>query len=134
MDDMLTLDQKPDDAARDRGTRDFSDVAEALRTRIDSIIRRWREQSFKSIPNLDQLTIEEFENSMAVILEAMAVVMESDDPIHMRRIIEQSPTHGVSRVAKILTLDRLLAEERILRSAIIVELRQQMGRPLADRE
>jgi signal transduction histidine kinase len=86
------------------------------------------------MPDLDRMTIKEFEDSMAAILNAIAAAMETDNPARLGSVIKQSPLHGIDRFLQNFTLDGLLTEERILRSAITVELSEQMDRPLTDNE
>lgn len=120
-------------AKRMRG-RHFRPLADSLRSCIDAILKRWRKQSLKAMPGLDQLTIEEFEDSMAAQLHAIADAMETDDSGQLRRLIEQAPLHGADRIAQEFPVDALLAEAGILRSSIVSELHEHMHRTLSDDE
>src|SRR6185369_10801071 len=77
--------------------REFAQLAGAIRERSDRILKRWRAASLKAMPHLGQLTLKEFENSIATILAALAEALQSEDPQQLRGLMEQSPEHGVDR-------------------------------------
>lgn len=112
--------------------RHFPEVSLAILSRTDSILRSWRARSIEAMPELERLTLDEFENSIARILGRISVAMSSDDPDDVRRMIEDCPEHGLARFAQSCHLHTLLAEERIFRSVLICELRDEMGRTLGD--
>jgi signal transduction histidine kinase len=111
--------------------RDHPDVARALRGRVTSIVTRWRVRSRAALLELDGLTIAQFEDSVAIILNSVAQAMESQDPLSIRRIIAEAPAHGLARFAQKISPHIMLAEARILRSVIILELREELNRPLS---
>lgn len=124
------LEDEADRIAREIAVRDHTDVATAIRARRDAVLHRYRMRSVEVLPDLDRLTIAEFENSMGAMLDTLAGAMDSRDPAWLRRIIAESPLHGLSRFAQECSPHTLLAEERIFRSVLILELREQLGRPL----
>jgi len=134
MSSRFNLETRFEELAAQMRERDFTPVANALRARTESILRRWRAQSIKAMPTLDRVTIGEFEDSMAAILNAVAAAMETDDPQQLRELIEQAPFHGTDRYLQNFPLDVLLAEGSILRGAIIIELREHTGQMLAEDE
>jgi signal transduction histidine kinase len=115
-------------------TRDFGEAAAALRSSTGPILSSWRRRSIEMIPDLDRLTIVEFENSVPIILEALASALEFRDPGRIVSIVEASPRHGAARFTQRVTPSAMLAEERILRTVIIAELRTALGRSLSDAE
>mgnify|MGYP001328115404 CR=1 FL=1 len=123
-----------DDVAQRMRSRHFRAIAEVIRARIDSILARWREQSLMAMPGLRQITKDEFEDSMASILRAIAAAMETDDPAQLRIVIEQAPLHGADRLAQHFSFHALLAEAGILRAAIISELHEQIQTAMAEDE
>jgi signal transduction histidine kinase len=131
---ILTLEPIFEDVARRMRGRHFTTLADALRSCIDAILKRWRKQSLKAMPGLDQLTIEQFEDSMASILRAIADAMETDDAEQLRRVIEEAPSHGIERIAQEFPIDAILAEAGILRSSIIAELHEHMQHTLSEEE
>jgi signal transduction histidine kinase len=114
--------------------REFGEVARALRCSIESILLEWRRRSLELMPGLNRLSVAEFDDSMAAILGSLASAMECTDAAQLRQIVEESPSHGVSRFAQRVTPVEMLAEERILRSVVVTELRRAMQRPLSDAE
>ena len=123
-----------DRIAEQLGQRDFGEVAQAVRARSDSIINRWRERSIEAMPVLDQMTLEEFEDSIPEILETLAAALERHDVKFLRAMISDAPEHGKERFAQHVSPHNLLAETRILRSVVILELRDEMSRDLTAEE
>lgn len=113
------------------GGRAHPQVAAALRERSDRILTLWRELTLKAAPHLDRYTVREFENSIAAILESVAVALKSDDPEQVRGVLDQSPKHGFDRFLQKYGLYDMLTEERVLRAVIILELERGLDRLLA---
>lgn len=130
----VALEQSVQDVARRLGGVQFSVVSGALRARTGSILFRWRAQSLEAMPELNQLSVVEFEDSIAKVIETIAAAMECGGEAELRGVLGGPPLHGADRFALDFTLDALLAEERILRTSIIIELREEMGRPLSEEE
>lgn len=130
----MTIEPTFEAVARRMRARNFSELADALHGCIDGILKRWRKTSIESVPGLDQMTIAQFEDSMAAILGAIAEAMKSDDAKHLRWIIKQAPLHGADRLAQKFSIDALLAEVGILRGSITQELHHCMKRRLTEEE
>jgi signal transduction histidine kinase len=130
----LTLAGEADRVAHQLAERTYPEVARALRGAIPAIITVWRDRSLRAIPELDRLTIDEFESSVVTMLDALAGAMECRDPKSVLSFIEGSPGHGVARFAQKFKPQTLLAEERILRTVVISQLRIALDRPLASDE
>ena len=124
------LQKELDRLARQLAVHNHPDVSAAIRARRKSILENWRARTIKVLPDLDHLTISEFEDSMAEYLDTLASVMKSNDPEWLNRIIAESPQHGLARFAQNCSTHTLLAEERIFRSVLVLELREELGRPL----
>jgi signal transduction histidine kinase len=107
----------------------FPELAKSLHSKIDVILLRWRKRTLESLPNLDRLSVEEFENSLAIILRNIANAMESDDPMKVADLIKHAPEHGYDRFLQKYSQHELLTEERLLRIVVIEELEKDMGRP-----
>jgi signal transduction histidine kinase len=112
----------------------FPELAGALRICTPEILARWRKRSIEVMPSLDELPIVEFEDSIGTILAALAGALEQPGTESVKQLMEASPAHGSSRFVKNMAPHMMLAEERILRSAIILELRTALNRPLAAEE
>ena len=112
----------------------FPQLATAIRRRTDRILQHWRHVSLKAMPHLEVLTCAEFEDTIAEILSAAADALQSADPQQLRGVIERGPAHGIDRFMQKQSLLDLFEEVRILRGVVIVEIVQQMQRPLDVRE
>jgi signal transduction histidine kinase len=123
-----------EEVARHLEQQPFPALACAIRSQTDNILERWRQRSIQVLPDLDRLTIAEFGNSISEILAAMAAALERPESESVRRFIEASPAHGSARFAQHVEPHVMLAEERLLRSAIVLELREALGRPLSAEE
>lgn len=128
------LEDAADRSSRRKAERCFPHIAAALRRRTPSILVRWRIRSVASMPDLDRLTITEFDNSIAAIIESLAQAMENGDPSSVRRLVEQSPAHGLTRFAQKYSSHDVFGEHRIFRSVIVLELQEELGRPLTHDE
>ena len=131
---MITPDRTADSTfnrvAVDLTHRAFPELAAALRLRSESILKHWRILSLKAMPHLEALTLKEFEDTIAVIFSATADALQSANPDQLRGMMEQSPSHGLDRFVQKYTLLDLFEEVRILRGVVIVEIAEQMRRPL----
>jgi C4-dicarboxylate-specific signal transduction histidine kinase len=112
----------------------FPHLAHALLQSTHSILGRWRSQTMKVLPHLDDMSIKEFEDSIATILIAIAEAMEAKDPMAVRSLLDKAPEHGFDRFLQKYNPYDLFTEERILRKVIVAELDAQMGRPATKEE
>lgn len=124
-------DDEADQVARLMASRSHPEVALSLRSAVPDIIAAWRRRSRAAFVDLDALSIAEFEDSIAVILMAVAGAMENLDPASIRRVLAEAPAHGMARSVQQISPHIMLSELRILRAVVIVELRERLGRPLA---
>jgi signal transduction histidine kinase len=129
MDPMLgRLSADVDRHSRYFAERRFPELARALHAAVPATVRRWRSQSLAVMPYLDALSRAGFENSIATTLHLLANALECDDPERLWKLMEESPEHGLLRFVQQLGPQTLLAEERILRSSVVTELRLELGR------
>ena len=84
-----TLTGEIDRVARQLGQRNFPEVARAIRASLPAMLLEWRTYTQKAVPELDKLTISEFENSVAALLGSIADLMECRDAERVRRFIEE---------------------------------------------
>ncbi len=108
----------------------FPELADAIIKCTTPILKKWREASFKAMPDLDEYTITEFEDGVAAVLHASADALRTQDPQALLGVMNQAPEHGVDRFLQKYTLLDLLEEVRILRGVLIVALAEEIGRPL----
>jgi PAS domain S-box-containing protein len=119
-----------DRVSKDLAHAAFPEMAAAIRASTDAVLKRWRGLSLTAMPHLDELTLAEFEDTIGEILAAASEALASADPRHLRRVVEESPSHGVDRFVQKYSLLDLFEEVRILRGVVIVEVALSMGRPL----
>lgn len=108
--------------------RPFPEVARAIRAQSDYILNEWRGRTLFSMPELAELTVAEFHNSIARILAAMADALESNEPPDLRRLMQAAPAHGFQRFMQDYDLAELFAEERVLRRVIVSRVEEQLAR------
>jgi len=108
----------------------FPQLAAAILARIDRILQHWRHLSLKAMPHLDALTLEEFEDTIEEILSAVADAMRTASPQQLRGVIERGPSHGIDRFVQKQSLLDLFEELRILRGVVVLEIAEQLQRPL----
>lgn len=128
------LAREVDRVARNAGERSFPQLAGALRAGAVAALLRWRAQTNATMPDVAVTILDELESSIAYTIAALAVALESRDSDRVRKIIHESPEHGVARFHTRCTPETILAQERILRSILVAELRKELGRSLADEE
>ena len=119
-----------DRVAGDLAHAPFPALAAAIRACIDRVLKHWRELSLQSMPHLDALTLDEFEDSIGEILSSASDALQSADPQQLRGVVERSPRHGIDRFLQTYSLLELFEEVRILRGVVIEETSREMGRPL----
>lgn len=116
--------------AIDLDHRAYPELAAALRATIETILQQWRNFSLKEMPHLDRFTIEQFENDLRIILESVAVAMDSADLEHIRSLLESAPRHGFERFISDADLLDLFMEERILRGVMVVAIEDKLDRKM----
>src|SRR5262245_5246119 len=123
-----------DRVAADLAHAQFLRVGAALRARTERILKQWRSLSLKAMPHSAEMTRTQFEDAVAAILSAAADAFESADPQKLRGVVDEAPVHGIDRFAQECSLLDLFEEVRILRGVVIVELADEMQRPLSPGE
>lgn len=106
----------------------FPEMAQALRSQSDRILDEWRGRTLFSMPELGELPVKEFMNSVARILAAMADALESNEPPDLQRLMQAAPAHGFQRFLHDYDLSELFAEERVLRRAIVSRVEEALAR------
>jgi signal transduction histidine kinase len=125
-----TADSTFDRVAIDLTHAPFPELAAAIRARIERIMKHWRDLSLKAMPHLDKLTVVEFEDTIAIILSAAADALQSENPRHLRGVIDTAGEHGVDRFVQKTSVLDLFEEVRILRNVVIIEIGDEMHRAL----
>lgn len=111
-------------------TRSLPEAAAALLSARTGIMARWRDEVTKLLPNADELTRKQLDNSLPDLLDRIAAALNSSAPGSTDRLIELSPVHGETRFHQDFSLNQLLIEYHLLRRIILQELTQKLGRGL----
>jgi signal transduction histidine kinase len=107
------------------------EVAAALRAAAGRILERWRESVIDTLPQADELTRKQFENSVPALLRELADALAATKPAPTEKLIADAPAHGNVRFHQQFNLNELLIEYHLLRRVVIEEVCTQLNRPLA---
>ncbi|WP_428937000.1 sensor histidine kinase [Fontivita pretiosa] len=110
--------------------RPMPELAGGLRARKAVILSRWRDAVRALLPQADEMTRRQLENSLPALLDRIADALGSDDPARTDRLIDLSPAHGEARFHQDFSLNQLLMEYAVLRRVVIQELSRALGRDL----
>lgn len=114
--------------------RPFPELARGIRSQTGGILDDWRDRAVRSIPELPELTVNEFKNELTHILTSMADALESSQAPDLDRLLQAAPAHGFQRFLQNYDLPDLFAEERVLRCVIVVGAEKGLGRRLESDE
>ncbi|MGH7177536.1 MAG: RsbRD N-terminal domain-containing protein, partial [Tepidisphaeraceae bacterium] len=106
------------------------DIAAALRAGQPSILRAWRKTVLETLPQADELTLKQLENSVPALLRDLCAALSASEPEPTDRLIEDAPGHGEARFHQNFKLNELLIEYHLLRTSLLEELARQLDRPL----
>lgn len=106
------------------------EVAAALRDGAERIVARWRALVVSTLPQADELTRKQFENSVPGLLRQMADALEAAEAAPTERLLADAPYHGETRYHQEFNLNELFIEYHLLRRVILEELSSVLGRPL----
>jgi signal transduction histidine kinase len=108
----------------------YPELARALRSGIEPIMRRWQISVREALPSADELTFTQLRDDMPVVLEQVAKALESDKPFATKKLEEVTPLHGATRFHQQFRLDELMTEHSILRPIVLEEVTARFERPL----
>jgi len=106
----------------------FPEMAAALRDASDAIASEWEQVVRDALPAVELLTLAEVKDSVPQILPAMADALDSDDPDHIRGVLETAPRQGLSRFQHKLDVTQVMLEDRLLRGLIVEHTEAGLGR------
>ena len=106
------------------------EVAAALRASADRILDRWRQSVIDTLPQADELTRKQFDNSVPALLRELADALASSKPAPTEKLIADAPVHGAVRFHQQFNLNELLIEYHLLRRVVIEEVCSHLNRPL----
>jgi len=106
------------------------EVAAALRARSSRILERWRQCVIETLPQADELTRKQFENSVPALLREIADALAASRAAPTEKLIADAPAHGTVRFHQQFNLNELLIEYHLLRRVVVEEIVEELDRPL----
>lgn len=103
------------------------ELAEALRSRKQSIIRTWQEIVKRELPNAEDLTISQVRDSIPLILDRLSDALASDHAKSTNILVDVTGIHGEERFHENYNVDELLTEYQILRQILLHEVGIVLG-------
>jgi signal transduction histidine kinase len=103
------------------------EVAAALRARRNEIVTRWQRAVETLLPDADPLTAKQVRDSIPIVLDHLARALASDKPAETQLFFEVTQAHGVVRFQHQFNVRELIIEYRLLRRAIVDEIREKLG-------
>src|SRR5688572_29134939 len=104
------------------------ELAAALRARCDAIIQRWHAAVQDTLPQANQLSLQELRNSLPETLEQMAAALEADEPKPTKDLMDLATTHGETRYDQNFNLGELMIEYHLLRPILVEEVATHLDR------
>jgi signal transduction histidine kinase len=107
--------------------RPLPEVAAALRARKERILHRWAEEVDRHLPHADPLTREQVRDSIPMVLEKIALALESATSEAVTVLQEVGTAHGVARYQQNYDVEEVIIEYRLLRTIVLEELYNAAG-------
>ncbi len=107
--------------------RSMPQLADALRRRLDRVVKRWTQAVERHLPDADPLTAKQVRDSIPNVLQKIASALESGRPEDTFVLIEVGVAHGVARFQQNYNIEEVLIEYRLLRRVIFDELNDASG-------
>jgi signal transduction histidine kinase len=111
-------------------TRRFPALSQALRERVDSIMRQWEQAVRHALPAANRLNVEQLRDHLPLVLRVLADVLGADVPRQNSRLEEEPVQHGIDRFDQDFNIQELIIEYRLLRRIAFEEAASGLGRPL----
>jgi signal transduction histidine kinase len=106
----------------------------AVTSAKQQILARWRSSVTTTLPQSDELTRRQLEDSLPQLLDRIAAALASSNPSTTEELIALSPDHGRTRYHQEFSLNQVLIEYHILRRIVLEEMTNVLGRELATDE
>jgi signal transduction histidine kinase len=110
--------------------RAMPEVASALRAAEDTILEQWRGKVLEVLPAADELTMQQLEDHLPMLIEKIASALEASEPQPTNELVAVSPIHGETRFHQNFNLNELLVEYHILRRVMLENITDELGREL----
>jgi signal transduction histidine kinase len=114
--------------------RAMPELSRALRAAEAEILRQWRGKVQELLPAADELTMQQLEDHLPVLIDKIAAALAASHPKPTNELIEVSPVHGETRFHQHFNLNELLIEYHILRQVMIEIVTDQLDRELEVQE
>src|SRR6185295_457831 len=83
-------------------------LAAAVRSCVDHVLGKWRHAVVNLMPQADELTRKQLENSIPKLLAELADALEANTPAATRKLSNDAPAHGETRFHQHFNLNELL--------------------------
>lgn len=107
----------------------YAELAEAVRSRSEGILDRFRVMAKEILPSADELTLNELLDDLPQVLTDLATAIGASAS-SQRGFLSDSKQHGVCRFHQSFNLSELLVEYSVLRSIVLDEVSNAMDRAL----
>ncbi len=108
--------------------RTYRELAEALRSRIEPILREWEGLVRTHVPPASDVSFAEVLDHLPEILNNMADALFSDDVLEINHLFQRSPEQGIHRFQLHYDVTQLATEDRMLRRLILEHVDDALGR------
>src|SRR3954447_1118373 len=109
------------------------EIAAALRQCAPRILSIWRERVLEVLPQADELTRKQLDNSIPRLLQQLADALEAHHDKPTDRMIADAPAHGETRFHQEFNINELMIDYQVLRRTVIEELFEELKRPMNER-
>jgi signal transduction histidine kinase len=106
------------------------ELADALRSGRDEILRAWERTARRCVPSAKNLTADQFCSHMPLILSDLASAMVSADPSEAHRLGRNAAAQAETRFDQNYGINEMVAEESLLRRAVFEHLENALARSL----
>jgi signal transduction histidine kinase len=114
--------------------RSFPELANALRSHPDEVVRRWVESVRQVLPAADKLTLSQVMDHVPVVLGQLANVLGSINAEEVRKFTEGPAAHAVTRFHQEYSVRELVIEYRLLRQIAVEVIEEALNRRLSTPE
>lgn len=114
-------------AAR-QGNKSFPELAEALRSQSEAILKVWMDELRQEIPPLAAKSDTELRDNLPNIMAGMAEYLSAADGA--KKLVAESPLQGSARFHQNYDIRSLMHEDRVLRSVVIRHVEATLRRRL----
>ena len=114
--------------------RPFPELATALRSQADQIVKTWMGAARAAFPAATDLLAVELRDHLPAILAKMADVLSSASKHDLDELIRHAPIHGLARFEQRFDVRELMMEDRLLRRVIIEQVEVALGRRMLQGE